>query len=30
VLLSVVNTVALMHFWYNGFVSVRKRQVVGA
>ena len=29
VLLSVVNTVAIMHFWYDGFVwSVRKRQVV--
>ena len=31
VLLSVVNTVALMHFWYDGFVwSVRKRQVIEA
>lgn len=28
-LLALVNTVAIMHFWYDGFVwSVRKRQVV--
>lgn len=29
VLLALVNTVAIMHFWYDGFVwSVRKHQVV--
>ena len=29
VLLAPVNTVAIMHFWYDGFVwSVRKHQVV--